>query len=215
MADSTNVSYGAGFAANGGGVWATELAASGISVWFFPRPSVPADLQNSSMIPDPSSWGTPSAHFSNSTCSIAEFFGEQQLVVDISLCGDWAGTTSVYGLTCSGTCTDLVLDPTNYNNAYFEIRSVRVYTDSSNDSTAGAGTGVSASSSSAGAASPTATTSASSSSSSSTTSTASVVKGVCSVKPSTTSTSSSGAGRVVGGSVLAGLVGALSWLALA
>lgn len=81
MTDNTNVSYGAPFAANGGGVWATELAATGISVWFFPRPSVPADLQNSSMIPNPSTWGTPSAFFGNSSCDIQDYFGSQQLIV--------------------------------------------------------------------------------------------------------------------------------------
>lgn len=129
VTDNTNVSYGAAFAANGGGVWATELAPSGVSVWFFPRPSVPDNLQNSSMIPDPSTWGTPSAHFSNTTCSIADFFGDQQLVIDITLCGDWAGNSYVFSETCTGTCTDLVTTPSNYDQAFFEIRSVRVYTD--------------------------------------------------------------------------------------
>ncbi len=131
VTDNSNVSYGAPFAANGGGVWATELAPSGVSVWFFPRPSVPDNLQNSSMIPDPSTWGTPSAFFSNTTCSIADFFGPQQLVIDITLCGDWAGNSYVFSETCSGTCSDLVMDPSNYDNAYFEIKSVRVYTDAS------------------------------------------------------------------------------------
>lgn len=34
--DGRNQSYGAGFASAGGGVWAMELASTGVSVWFFP-----------------------------------------------------------------------------------------------------------------------------------------------------------------------------------
>ena len=34
--DGRNQSYGPGFASAGGGVYAMELASSGISVWFFP-----------------------------------------------------------------------------------------------------------------------------------------------------------------------------------
>lgn len=34
--DPRNGSYGADFAAGGGGVYAAELASDGISVWFFP-----------------------------------------------------------------------------------------------------------------------------------------------------------------------------------
>lgn len=196
VADNTGVSYGAPFAANGGGVWATELAATGVSVWFFPRPKVPANLQNSSMIPDPATWGTPSAFFADSSCSIDQFFGDQQLVINLSLCGDWAGNAAVFGQTCSGTCTDLVADPSNYNNAYFEIKSVRVYTDSA----------VAAPAASSGASSPAST--ASSTTSSSATATASAVKGVCSI------TASSSAGRTASRSLVAGLVAALSWVAL-
>jgi hypothetical protein len=194
--DTTSVSYGAPFARNGGGVWATEFAASGISVWFFPRPSVPANLQNSSMIPDPSTWGTPSAYFSNSTCSIGDYFGDQQLVVDITLCGDWAGSSAVFEQTCSGTCTDLVADPTNYNNAYFELKSVRVYTDTD------------AAGSSTTAATATAVSPAKASSTSTRTSaTASAVKGVCSVRASSTSS----AGRIASSSVLVSVAAALGW----
>lgn len=112
MAENQTASYGSAFASAGGGVWATQMAPSGISVWFFPRASVPSDLQNSSVVPVPSGWGTPSAFFSNSSCSIADFFGPQQLIIDITLCGDWAGQSAVYAQTCSGTCADLVLDPT-------------------------------------------------------------------------------------------------------
>lgn len=45
--------YGAGFNADGGGVYASEWTPSFISVYFFPRASIPADILGPS--PDPSS----------------------------------------------------------------------------------------------------------------------------------------------------------------
>lgn len=113
--DPRNASYGADFAAGGGGVYAAELASDGISVWFFAvRPSplflssspsrsradpelvppqradVPADLSVST--PDPTTWGRPMAYYPSSTCSINQYFAPQQLTINIALCGDCASS---------------------------------------------------------------------------------------------------------------------------
>ncbi|GAA5913727.1 glycoside hydrolase family 16 protein [Sporobolomyces salmoneus] len=125
--DTRNVSYGADFAANGGGVFVAELASDSISAWFFPRAQIPADLRDPSASPDPSSWGAPTAYYPQSSCNVNSFFGQQQLIINIALCGDWAGQPGVFNPTCPGVCTDMVQDPRNYDNAYFEIASVRVY----------------------------------------------------------------------------------------
>ncbi|GAA6036452.1 hypothetical protein JCM8097_003514 [Rhodosporidiobolus ruineniae] len=125
-------SYGESFATNGGGVWVTELAKDGVRIWFFPRASVPDDISNSSAVPDPSSWPSPSAFYPSSSCEISNFFAPQHLVLTITLCGDWAGNTNVLNQTGCALTTDMcytsyVLTSSNYDNAYFEIPSIRVY----------------------------------------------------------------------------------------
>ncbi|GAA5834858.1 hypothetical protein JCM5353_004902 [Sporobolomyces roseus] len=125
--DTRNVSYGAALAENGGGIFAAELSSDAISVWFFPRAQIPSDLRDSSSSPDPTGWGAPTAYYPQSTCNINQFFAAQQLTINIALCGDWAGQPGVFNPTCSGVCTDMVMDPRNYDTAYFEIASVRIY----------------------------------------------------------------------------------------
>ena len=54
------------------------------------RNDVPDSVKSATNTVDPSSWGTPSASYpSGSSCDINQFFTPQQLVLDISLCGDW------------------------------------------------------------------------------------------------------------------------------
>ena len=97
-----------------------------IAVWFFPRDSIPSDLVAEA--PQPTTWGTPMARWPASSCSPTKYFYNQSIIFDITLCGDFAGDATVFAETCSGTCTDLVQDPTNYDNAYFEVQYVRVFT---------------------------------------------------------------------------------------
>ena len=49
--------YGIGFNAIKGGVYATEWTSSYISIYFFPRSQVPADIDRNN--PDISTWGPP------------------------------------------------------------------------------------------------------------------------------------------------------------
>ena len=44
-------SYGSGFNANNGGVYATEWTSAAINIWFFPRGAIPSDVLGDS--PDP------------------------------------------------------------------------------------------------------------------------------------------------------------------
>lgn len=69
--------YGTGFNSNGGGVYATEWNSDAITIWFFPRGSIPSDISSGS--PDPTGWGTPQASFSGS-CDIDSHFQNQQIV---------------------------------------------------------------------------------------------------------------------------------------
>lgn len=143
--DANTDSYGAPFAAAGGGVWVTEFADSGINIWFYSRPDVPSSLSTNSI--DTSTLGTPSASWPASSCDPSQIFTEQELVIDITLCGDWAGVASILEATCpalngTNTCyTTYVLDSNNYNQAYFEMKSVKIFATSPSDvSTAPAAT---------------------------------------------------------------------------
>jgi len=132
--DTRPTSFGAGFAQNGGGVWATQYDVAGIFIWFFPRDEVPSTIFDTPL--DISSWGVPTASYPNTeNCPVVEFFTPQQLVLDITLCGVWAGIPPVYNPTCgnsgpTGLCynDNVVGSGANYDNAYFEVSYVKTYT---------------------------------------------------------------------------------------
>ncbi|KIJ54481.1 glycoside hydrolase family 16 protein [Sphaerobolus stellatus SS14] len=124
--------YGAGFAQAGGGMFVTEFATTGVSIWFFTRSQVPATLMNQTGDINITALGTPLANFPSTTCDIS-FIQPQHLTLNIDLCGDFAGNTEIFAQTCSGNCyADYVLGPPSvYDNAYFEIKSIRTYNDPS------------------------------------------------------------------------------------
>ncbi|KAI0032609.1 glycoside hydrolase family 16 protein [Vararia minispora EC-137] len=131
-------SYREGFAAAGGGVWATQFDVAGIFIWFWSRPNIPASiLQATSTSPiDVSDFGVPSASYPVSRCNIPQYFTAQQIVFDITLCGNWAGIPSLYQAQClnqgpTGTCyQDNVVGSGSpkYDEAYFEVKYLRAYT---------------------------------------------------------------------------------------
>ncbi|TBU31022.1 concanavalin A-like lectin/glucanase domain-containing protein [Dichomitus squalens] len=134
VAENQSNSYGDNFANAGGGVWAAQLDVSGIFIWFWTRASVPSSVSGAKKSIDTSSWGTPSAAYPSSSCNITEFFTPQQLVIDITLCGDWAGGASVYESTCGGdgsatACyiNNVINNGSNYADAYFSINYVKVF----------------------------------------------------------------------------------------
>ncbi|KIK98984.1 glycoside hydrolase family 16 protein [Paxillus rubicundulus Ve08.2h10] len=127
--DPSTTSFGAGFAGPGGGAYVTEFATTGISIWFFERSQIPSTLANNESIIDTATFGTPVGNWPSTGCNVQEFFQPQQLIFDITLCGDFAGNAAIFNQTCSGVCyNDYVIgSPSNYNNAYFEIGYVRVF----------------------------------------------------------------------------------------
>ncbi|KAF9562643.1 glycoside hydrolase family 16 protein, partial [Agrocybe pediades] len=122
-------SYGETFAQGGGGVFVTEFAESGISIWFFPRSEVPSVISGNSSTIDTSTLGTPVGNWPSTGCDSSQFFHPQNLIFDITLCGDFAGAPNIFSQTCPGVCyQDHVLgNGSNYADAYFEISSVRVF----------------------------------------------------------------------------------------
>ncbi|KAI0791995.1 glycoside hydrolase family 16 protein [Abortiporus biennis] len=118
-------SYGHQFNLQSGGVYAHTWEPDAIKVYFFSRGAIPQDILDGK--PDPDSWGTPAALFTDDTgCNIEDSFKDHSIVFDITLCGDWAG--SAYGsMGCPGTCQQQVADPANFQLAQFKISSVKVY----------------------------------------------------------------------------------------
>ncbi|KAL0578182.1 hypothetical protein V5O48_003813 [Marasmius crinis-equi] len=137
VTDPSTQSYGEVFANSGGGVFVTELAESGVSIWFFPRDVVPDSISSNGSSIDTSTLGTPVANFPSGPggCDVNQHFEPQNLIFGITLCGDFAGAPNVFSETCSGKCyNDYVIgDPSVYNNAYFDVASVRVYGQSGKD----------------------------------------------------------------------------------
>ncbi|CAL1698331.1 unnamed protein product [Somion occarium] len=135
VTETTDNSYGASFASAGGGVWAAQFDATGIYIWFWNRASVPTSITTATDSIDISQWGAPSAAYPSSSCDIGKFFGAQQMVIDITLCGDWAGVPSLYQPVCGGDgaadgCyrnSVINAGSPNFDNAYFEINYIKAF----------------------------------------------------------------------------------------
>lgn len=125
---SNSASYGTGFNQGQGGVYATEWTSDHISIWFFPRSAIPADI--SSGTPNPGNWGQPAARFAGG-CQIDNFFSNHQIVFDTTFCGDWAANVWTTDPVCSSkapTCQSFVQNnPSAFKDAFWSINSLKVY----------------------------------------------------------------------------------------
>ena len=116
ISDPEPTSFGYGFNNANGGVyallWDTQ---AGISMWHFARSDIPADVTSRS--PTPANWGTPTGFWSSQTCDIAANFYEHVMVIDTTICGNWAG--GAYGNSgCPGTCAEMVANATNFEGEF-------------------------------------------------------------------------------------------------
>jgi len=127
----------AGYAFNivGGGVVAMELVqgdSGWIKVWEWNRDSIPADITADK--PDPTTWGTPMAHFTFGTHCTSDHFGSMSMIINTELCGDWAGADYWYntvhqcGASTGQTCPNHVkYNGAAFSDAYWEINYVKVF----------------------------------------------------------------------------------------
>ena len=132
-------SYGDGFNNNGGGIYAMEWTSDYINVYFFPHSNAPADVSGTA--PDPTTWGTPTASFvGGSTCDIDANFQNNNIVIDTTFCGTWAGAAWSSDPVCgpkAATCQDYVQNnPAAFTEAYWTINSLKVYTQASSSAAA-------------------------------------------------------------------------------
>ena len=127
--DTTNgATYGAGFNAQGGGVYATEWTSEAISIWYFPRNAIPSDITAGT--PNPSGWGMALSSFSGA-CDLDSHVDNMQIVFDTTFCGDWAGAAFTTDAACAPlatTCQDYVQNnPSAFAETYWSVNSLRVY----------------------------------------------------------------------------------------
>ncbi|KAJ7027155.1 glycoside hydrolase family 16 protein [Mycena alexandri] len=129
-------SYGPTFNVNGGGWYvyryAIERTNKFISVWFWPRNArdVPLDVRVGGLIVETSLWGTPVANFPDTHCNFSEFFDANNIIINLTFCGDFAGNPSLYAASgCPSTCDSYVdANPAAFVDAYFKFNSLNVYT---------------------------------------------------------------------------------------
>lgn len=133
MDAAPSTSFGAGFNAAGGGVFVTEWTAAVINIWFFTAAApLPASLTAAN--PSTAALGLPAASFTDATCDFASHFSDLQIVLDTTLCGDWAGADAVWSVqgcaaeTGVATCQDFVANhPESFQEAFWGIRGLAVY----------------------------------------------------------------------------------------
>mgnify|MGYP003387141326 CR=1 FL=1 len=121
---------GAAFNSGTGGVYVTEWDSSKeIRMFYFPRDSIPSDLQSGS--PNPDGWGNPYARFEvspdSSSCP-SSHFQDHNIIFDTTFCGDWAGNTFPYSCSSSISCVDFVKNnPAEFAESYWLVNSVDIY----------------------------------------------------------------------------------------
>ncbi|KAG0701161.1 glycoside hydrolase family 16 protein [Suillus ampliporus] len=124
-----NMSYGPDFNNNGGGWYAVERSTSYIRVFFWERTSgsVPSEVSSPGSSIDTKTWGEPVALFPNTDCDLSTHFGAHNIIINLTFCGDWAGS-SYAASGCPSTCIDYVNNnPSAFSNAYFEFNSLNIY----------------------------------------------------------------------------------------
>lgn len=122
--DPSNQSFAAGFNQANGGVFAHLWNSDGVSIWRFARDEIPSDI--TAKTPNPGSWGKPIAFWSSNTCDMSSHFYQHSLVLDVTLCGDWAGA-SYSASSCPGTCAQAVANASNFANAKWVVNYIAVY----------------------------------------------------------------------------------------
>lgn len=189
--------YGTGFNSQGGGVYATEWTSDAITIWSFARNSVPADILAGT--PQTALWGAPLAKFAPS-CRLDDSFVNQNLVMNIDFCGDYAADPFWYNqypacTSQAASCNAFVRDnPGAFVDTYWQINQLKIYQQSTPSTTSSSTTTGSTSSTSSPSPLPASTTSGSGLSSSITShSEASTTSGFTAA-PTVTLTTSTGYG---------------------
>ncbi|KAK2069001.1 hypothetical protein P8C59_003611 [Phyllachora maydis] len=124
-------SYGQGFNAIHGGVYAMEWTDTAIAVWFFHRHDARLRGLLDDVAPDPVRLGTPRARFTGPRCDFASHFRTHNIIFDTTFCGDWAEPNFQADPACNmlaPTCQAYVADnAADFAEAYWLVNSIRVF----------------------------------------------------------------------------------------
>lgn len=118
-------SAGWGFNKNGGGVYACELTPNGkITIWFFEKDKIPKDIESNN--PTPSEWPTDNV-VKFKQCS--GHFKELQVIINTTLCGDWAGGAFPCKDDNKNKCCKGAVDDKSYKmeEAYWIINYLKIF----------------------------------------------------------------------------------------
>ncbi|KAH3755912.1 glycoside hydrolase family 16 protein [Pelomyxa schiedti] len=123
---SESYTFGTPFNQKGGGVYALVWNSTGIASYFWLHNSVPSDLKSDQ--PNPNSWGTPYAYFMLGSNCASNHFYDQSIIINLTFCGDWAGSNFPYDCPNMGTCDSYVQNnPSAFTESYFTINYLKVY----------------------------------------------------------------------------------------
>lgn len=123
-------SWGSDFNAQNGGIWAMQFGkGGGVKIWFWGRHSnkIPKELSNRSSASatlKPSLWGVPVANFQSPL--IDSQIKGQQVVLDITIGGDWAGNVAMDG-KCGTNYKTALAKGSNYASAKFILNGIDIY----------------------------------------------------------------------------------------
>jgi hypothetical protein len=76
--------FGDTFNKKGGGLWATQIEAEAIKIWYFEQSAIPSDIKSNT--PEPSKWGTPVLHFVPWNCDIRNAWKKMKIVGFVTDC---------------------------------------------------------------------------------------------------------------------------------
>jgi hypothetical protein len=135
-ANQNGPSWGPSFNSAGGGVWAVQFGGgNGVKTWFWGRGREPSELSSASTAAqtvDPASWGTPAGNFQSPI--IDENLKSQNIVLDITIGGDWAGGQALDGRCAGQTLATALQTGSNYADAEFILNGIDIYTPASSSS---------------------------------------------------------------------------------
>jgi hypothetical protein len=129
--NKNGASWGPEFNSNGGGIWAMQFGhGGGVKIWFWGRKSskLPEELSEPTVSPErlnPSSWGTPVASFQSEV--IDNKVKKQNIIINITLGGDWAGNVPLDGRCKGQSVWEAIKKGSNYDDAEFILNGVDVY----------------------------------------------------------------------------------------
>jgi hypothetical protein len=119
-------SFGAPFNEGGGGVYVAEWNSTLIRMFYFSRGRIPADI--TAKTPNPDGWGTPYAFFELGQYCNPDHFQDESMVINLTFCGDWAGSAFSSNCPGDGDCATFVRNnPHAFQEAYWQINYVSVY----------------------------------------------------------------------------------------